>query len=69
MDDHEVVFANEPACVLLGATTDQLRTGFRSGLHNEASREAFDALLERAANDESGGSVTAVTLRWTSGPL
>jgi diguanylate cyclase (GGDEF)-like protein len=68
VDDGEVVFANESARVLLGATADQLRTGFRSGLHDEASREAFDALLERTANDEAGKPVTAVTLRWTSGP-
>jgi diguanylate cyclase (GGDEF)-like protein len=66
--DREVVFANEPASALLGASAEQLRTGFRSGLHDDASRDAFDALLERTASAEPGTPVTAVTLRWASGP-
>lgn len=66
--DYQVVVANGAAIELLGATADRLRTGFRSGLHDDASRAAFDALLERAASDPAGAAVTPVTLRWTSGP-
>lgn len=66
--ERDIVFANEAASVLLGTVADQLPTGFRPGLHDDGSREAFDALLEAAGDAPAGEPVEAVTLRWTSGP-